>query len=39
MRATAVYRTTVAANLLQKALMEMSGAAAPTRIGMLHAAE
>jgi len=30
---------TVAGNLLQKALMEMSGAAAPTRIGMLHAAE
>jgi xanthine dehydrogenase small subunit len=39
MRAIAAYRTAVAANLLQKALMEMSGAAAPTRIGMLHAAE
>jgi len=39
MRATAAYRSTVAANLLKKALTEMSGAAAPTRIGMLHAAE
>jgi xanthine dehydrogenase small subunit len=39
MRATAAYRMTVAANLLQKALMEISGAGAPTRIGMLHAAE
>ena len=39
MRATAAYRSTVAANLLQKALMEISGAGAPTRIGMLHAAE
>jgi xanthine dehydrogenase small subunit len=39
MRASAAYRTTVAANLLQKALMEISGAGAPTRIGMLHAAE
>ena len=38
-RASAAYRTTVAANLLQKALLEMSGASAPTRIGMLHAAE
>ena len=35
MRATAAYRKTVAANLLEKALMEMSGASAPTRIGML----
>jgi xanthine dehydrogenase small subunit len=39
MRATAAYRKTIAANLLEKALMEMSGASAPTRIGMLHAAE
>jgi xanthine dehydrogenase small subunit len=39
MRATAAYRMTVAANLLQKALIEISGAGAPTRIGMLHAAE
>ena len=39
MRATAAYRKTVAANLLEKALMEISGGSAPTRIGMLHAAE
>ena len=39
MRATAAYRMTVVANLLEKALMEVSGAGAPTRIGMLHAAE
>ena len=39
MRATAAYRSTVAANLLAKAVMEISGARAPTRIGMLHAAE
>jgi xanthine dehydrogenase small subunit len=39
MRATAAYRTTVASNLLKKALMEIAGAGAPTRIGMLHAAE
>jgi xanthine dehydrogenase small subunit len=39
MRATAAYRKTVAANLLEKALMEISGASAPTQIGMLHAAE
>jgi xanthine dehydrogenase small subunit len=38
-RASAAYRMTVAANLLEKALMEISGAGAPTRIGMLHAAE
>jgi xanthine dehydrogenase small subunit len=38
-RASAAYRMTVAANLLQKALLEISGASAPTRIGMLHAAE
>ena len=39
MRASAAYRMTVAVNLLEKALMEISGAGAPTRIGMLHAAE
>ena len=39
MRASAAYRMRVAANLLEKALMEISGAGAPTRIGMLHAAE
>ena len=39
MRATAAYRITVAANLLEKALIELSGAGPPTRIGMLHAAE
>ena len=38
-RASAAYRMTVAANLLEKALLEISGAASPTRIGMLHAAE
>ena len=38
-RASAAYRMTVAANLLDKALIEISGASAPTRIGMLHAAE
>ncbi len=38
-RASAAYRTTVAANLLQKALAEISGADSPTRIGLLHAAE
>jgi xanthine dehydrogenase small subunit len=39
MRATAAYRMKVAANLLEKALIELSGAGLPTRIGMLHAAE
>ena len=39
MRATAAYRITVATNLLEKALIELSGAGAPTRIGMLNAAE
>jgi xanthine dehydrogenase small subunit len=39
MRATGAYRKTVAANLLEKALMEISGGSAPTRIGMLHAVE
>ena len=38
-RASAAYRRTVAANLLDKALLEISGAGAPTRIGILHAAE
>jgi xanthine dehydrogenase small subunit len=39
LRATAAYRKAVAANLLEKALVEISGGSAPTRIGMLHAAE
>ena len=38
-RASASYRMAVAANLLEKALIEMGGATAPTRIGELHAAE
>ena len=38
-RASASYRMTVAANLLEKALMEIGGASPPTRIGELHAAE
>src|SRR5271156_5743423 len=38
-RASAAYRVTVAANLLEKALLEISGASTPTRIGMLHAVE
>jgi xanthine dehydrogenase small subunit len=38
-RASAAYRMAVAANLLEKALIEISGASAPTRIGALHAAE
>jgi xanthine dehydrogenase small subunit len=38
-RASAAYRKAVAANLLEKALIELSGAGPPTRIGMLHAAE
>jgi xanthine dehydrogenase small subunit len=37
-RASAAYRTAVAANLLEKTLIEVSGATAPTRIGALHAA-
>jgi xanthine dehydrogenase small subunit len=37
MRATAAYRTAVAANLLKKALMEIAGEGAPTRIGALDA--
>jgi xanthine dehydrogenase small subunit len=39
MRATAAYRKTVAANLLEKALMEISGGSAPSRIGALDAVE
>ena len=39
MRASAAYRSEVAANLLIRALMEISGASAPTRIGELRAAE
>ena len=38
-RASASYRMTVAANLLEKSLIEIGGASAPTRIGALHAAE
>jgi xanthine dehydrogenase small subunit len=38
-RASASYRMTVAAKLLEKALMEIAGVSAPTRIGALHAAE
>ena len=37
-RASAAYRTAVAANLLEKTLIEVSGATTPTRIGALHAA-
>jgi xanthine dehydrogenase small subunit len=39
MRATAAYRLRVAANLLLKALLEVAGGGAATRIGGLHAAE
>ena len=39
MRATAAYRSTVAANLVKRALIEISGAATPTRLGELRAAE
>ena len=39
MRATAAYRAEVAANLLTRALLEVAGASAPTRIGDLRAAE
>jgi xanthine dehydrogenase small subunit len=39
MRATAAYRSKVAANLLRKALIEIAGAEAPTRVGVLDAAE
>jgi xanthine dehydrogenase small subunit len=37
-RASAAYRSAAAANLLEKTLIEISGASAPTRIGALHAA-
>jgi len=39
MRASAAYRSEVAANLLIRALIEISGAGTPTRIGELRAAE
>jgi xanthine dehydrogenase small subunit len=39
MRATAAYRSRVAVNLLAKALMEVAGAEAPTRIGEFLAAQ
>ena len=39
MRASSAYRSEVAANLVKRALMEISGAAAPTRLGELRAAE
>jgi xanthine dehydrogenase small subunit len=39
MRATAAYRSTVAANLLRKALLEVAGGAGATRIGALDAAQ
>ncbi len=39
MRATAAYRLEVAGNLILRALTEISGAGAPTRLGELRAAE
>jgi xanthine dehydrogenase small subunit len=39
MRASAAYRSRVAANLLLKALVEVAGGGGATRIGGLHAAE
>jgi len=39
MRASEAYRSEVAANLLIRALIEISGAGTPTRIGELRAAE
>jgi xanthine dehydrogenase small subunit len=39
MRATAAYRSRVAANLLYKALLEVAGGQSATRIGALDAAE
>jgi xanthine dehydrogenase small subunit len=39
MRATAAYRKTVAANLLEKTLIEIAGGSAPSRIGALDAVE
>ena len=38
-RASAAYRTAIAANLVERALVEIAGTSAPTRIGELHAAE
>ena len=38
-RATAAYRVAAARSVLRKTLIEIAGAAAPTRIGALHAAE
>jgi xanthine dehydrogenase small subunit len=38
-RASAGYRLAVAANLVERALIEIAGTSAPTRIGELHAAE
>jgi len=38
-RATAAYRMAVARSVLQKALTEIAGVGAPTRIGAIHAAE
>jgi len=37
-RATAAYRMAVAKNVLEKALVEMAGSSAPTRLGGLNAA-
>jgi len=37
-RASAAYRMSVAQNVLEKALIEIAGSSAPTRIGALHAA-
>ncbi len=39
MRASAAYRSAVAANLVRRALIEISGVGAPTRLGDLLAAE
>ena len=39
MRATAAYRRMVAANLLEKTLIEIAGGSAPSRIGALDAVE
>jgi xanthine dehydrogenase small subunit len=39
MRATAAYRSKVAANLLLRALTEIAGGEGVTRIGALHAAQ
>ena len=38
-RASAAYRTAIAANLVERALVEIAGTSAPTRIGELRAAE